>query len=213
MNEDTFERSRFAVVMRGYDRDQVDAILEACERWAREAQTHMDGAEEKLAETDRRSVALEARLSELKDRADEPPRSVRVLTERVEHALGLAHEAADELRTTVQAEARSDKERAERDATQLRQAARSKADEIAVSARRRLEEAAPSTQAVRREAERHIEEGKAEAAERARAVWQRAEGPISEVRRELARLEDEREAALEELSGLQRSLSGLVQVS
>jgi len=41
MREDTFERSRFAVVMRGYDRDQVDAILEACERWAREAQAHM----------------------------------------------------------------------------------------------------------------------------------------------------------------------------
>lgn len=213
MSEDTIERSRFAVAMRGYDRDQVDAILEACERWAREAQAHMDGAGEKLTETDRRAQALEARLSELEDRAGEPPRSVQQLTERVEQMLSLAREAADELQTTVQAEARIDKERTERDATQLRQAARTKADEIAASARRRLEHVAPSTQAARRQAERHIEEGRAEAAERARAVWQRAEGPISEVRRELARLEDERREALEELSELQRSLDGLVQVS
>jgi DivIVA domain-containing protein len=213
MNEDTFERSRFAVVMRGYDRDQVDAILESCERWAREAQVHMAGAEEKLTETDRRAQALEARLSELEDRRAEPPRSVQLLTERVEQVLGLAWEAADELQASVQAEAGTDKERAERDATQLRQVARTKADEIAASARRRQEQTAPSTEAVRRQAEQHIEEGRAEAAERARAVWERAEGPISEARRELARLEDEQQAALEELSGLQRSLDGLVQVS
>ncbi|HEX4539344.1 MAG TPA: hypothetical protein VH112_03800 [Acidimicrobiales bacterium] len=213
MNESTFERSRFAVVMRGYDRGQVDAIMEACERWAGEAQAHMDGAQEKLAEADRRAAALEGRLSELEDRSGEPPRSVQVLTERADTVLGRAWEAADELRTTVQAEARADKEGAERDATQLRQAARTKADEIAAEARRHQEKATPSTQAVRRQAERHIEEGRAEAAERARAVWQRAEGPISEVRRELARLEDQQQATLEELAGLRRSLDGLVQVS
>jgi DivIVA domain-containing protein len=213
MNVDTFERSRFAVVMRGYDRDQVDAILEACERWAREAQTHMDGAEERLSDTDRRAEALEARLSELGPRAGERPRSVRLLTDRVEQLLGRARDAADELQTTVEAEARTDKERAECEVAQVKQAARTKADEIAALAGRRLEEVTPSTQAVRRQAERHIEEGRAEAAERARAVWQRAEGPISEARRELARLEDERQAALEELSGLRRSLNDLVQVS
>ena len=213
MNEDTIERSRFAMVLRGYDRHQVDAMLEACERWAREAQVHMDGTEERLTETDRRAEVLEARLSQLEDRAEEPPRSVQLLTDRVEQVLSHAREAADELRTNVEAEARADKERAERDVTQLEQAARTRAEKIAASARRRHDQVAPSTQSIRREAERHIEEGRAEAAERARAVWQRAEGPIAEVRRELARLDEERQAALEELSGLQRSLGGLVQIS
>lgn len=212
MNEDTFERSRFAVVMRGYDRDQVDSILEACERWAREAQAHMDGTDDKLTEADRRAAALEDRLSELEDRAGEAPQSVQSLTARVQQMLDLAHEAADELRSAVQDEARTDKELAERDIARLRQAARTRADEIATAARRRLEQATPSTQAVRRQAEQHIEEGRARAAERARAIWQRAEGPISEAQRELVRLEDERQAALEELSGLQRSLEDLVQV-
>ncbi len=212
MNEDTFERSRFAVVMRGYDRDQVDSILEACERWAREAQAHMDGTDDKLTEADRRAAALEDRLAELEDRAGEAPQSVQSLTARVQQMLDLAHEAADELRSAVQDEARTDKELAERDIARLRQAARTRADEIATAARRRLEQATPSTQAVRRQAEQHIEEGRARAAERARAIWQRAEGPISEAQRELVRLEDERQAALEELSGLQRSLEDLVQV-
>jgi DivIVA domain-containing protein len=213
MNEDTFGQSRFAMVLRGYDRDQVDAILEACERWAREAQVHMDGAEQRLTETVRRAEALEARLSELEDRAEEPPRSVQLLSDRVEQVLGRAREAADELQTNVEAEARTDKERAETDVAQLQEAARTRADGIAASARQSHKQVAPSTQAVRQETERHLEEGRAEAAERASAVWQRAEGPISEARRELARLEDERQAALEELAGLQRSLDGLVQVS
>jgi DivIVA domain-containing protein len=214
MNEDTFERSRFAVVMRGYDRDQVDAILEACERWAREAQAHMDGTDVRLTETDRRAEALEARLSELESRGGaEPPRSLQTLNERAEQILGMAREAAQELRTGVEAEAKTDQQESERAAAQLRQAAHARAGEIAAAAKRRQRDAAKPTQDARDHAARHIEEGRAMAAERAEAVRQRAEGPIREARQELARLEDERRAALEELTGLQRSLEDLVTVS
>ena len=214
MNHETLERSRFAIVMRGYDRDQVDAILEACERWAREAQTHMDGTDTRLSESDRRAEALESRLAELEDRGDpQPPRSLQVLSERAEDLLGRAREAAEELQTNVQAEAENDKERSERAAVQLRQEAESKAGKIAASARRRHEEVAPSTQADRQQAVRCIEEGRVTAAQRADLVRQRAEGPMREVRRELARLEEEQRAALEELTALQRSLEDLVAVS
>ena len=213
MREDTFERSRFAVVMRGYDRDQVDAILEACERWAREAQAHMEATDAKLAEADRQAEGLEARLSELESRDARPPRSIQALTERAEQMLNMAREAGDELQATVEAEARDDKERAGRAAAELRQGAKAKAEEIAASARRHEEELAPSTREARKQATLCIEEGRVVAAERADAVRQRAEGPIREVQKELSRLEDERKAALDELSGLQSSLDGLVAVS
>src|SRR5437899_20000 len=168
MNEDTFGRSRFAVVMRGYDRDQVDAILEACERWAREAQAHMDGTEVRLTETDRRAEALEDRLSELESRGDaKPPQSLQTLTERTEQLLGIAREAADELQTGVEAEARADKEQSERAAAQLREAAQARAGEIAAAAKRHQQDAAKPAHEARQLAARHIEEGRAAAVERA----------------------------------------------
>jgi chromosome segregation ATPase len=213
MKEDTFERSRFALVMRGYNRDQVDAILEACERWAREAQAHMDGTDVRLTETDRRAEVLEARVAELENRGDAKPPSLQTLTERAEQLLGTAREVADELQISVEAEARADKEQSERAAAQLREAAQARAGEIATAAKRHQRDASKPAQEAREEAARSIEEGRAAAAERADAVRQRAEGPIREARRELARLEDERRAALEELSGLQRSLEDLVAVS
>jgi chromosome segregation ATPase len=214
MEQDTFERSRFAMVMRGYDRDQVDAIIEACDRWAREAQAHMDGTESRLTETDRKAEALEARLAELESRGHPRlPRSLQVLNERTDRLLGMAQEAAQELQATVEAEARNDKERTERAAAQLREEAQARAGNIAATSRRHQEEVVPSTQATRQQAARYIEEGRATAAERADAVRQRAEGPLREVRQELARLEEERDAALEELSGLRRSLEDLVTVS
>ena len=213
MNEDTFGRSRFAVVMRGYDRDQVDAILEACERWAREAQAHMEGTDAKVNETDRRAEKLEARLAELESRGDpQPPRSLRTLSERAEQLLNMAREAADELQTSVEVEARTDKEQSERAAAELKQTAQARAREITTSARRHQEQAAPVTQDTREQAARCIEEGRAAAAAHADAIRQRAEGPIRDVQRELARLEEERKAALEELAGLQQSLDDLVAV-
>jgi DivIVA domain-containing protein len=214
MEQDTFERSRFAMVMRGYDRDQVDAIIEACERWAREAQAHMDGTETRLTETDRKAEGLEARLAELESRGDpQLPRSVQVLNERTEQLLDVARDAAAELQTTIETEARNDKERSERAAAQLWEEAQARAGHISASSRRHQEQVAPSMQASRQQAARCIEEGRATAAERADTVRQQAEGPLRELRRELDRLEEERQAALEELSGLRRSLEDLVSVS
>jgi DivIVA domain-containing protein len=214
MNQEAIERSRFAIVMRGYDRDQVDAILEACERWAREAQAHMDGTDTRLSETDRKAEALEGRLAELEERGSpQPPRSLQVLSQRAEDLLGRTREAAEELQTSVEAEAQSDRERTERAAGELKQEAKTRAGKIAASARRRQEEAAPSTQSTRRQAVDCIEEGRTTAAQRADAVRQRAEGPMRQVRQELDRLEKERLAALEELAALQQSLEDLVGVS
>jgi len=124
----------------------------------------------------------------------------------------MAREAADELQTSVEAEARTDKEQSERAAAELKQTAQARAREITTSARRHQEQAAPVTQDTREQAARCIEEGRAAAAAHADAIRQRAEGPIRDVQRELARLEEERKAALEELAGLQQSLDDLVAV-
>ena len=214
MDEDTFGQSRFAVVMRGYNRDQVDAFLEACEQWAHDARARIEGTDVRLAEANRRAEALKVKLAELEGRAEAGPRpSLVSLTERTEQMLGMVREAGDELRANVEAEALDDKEEVKREAAEMSQAARATAKEIAAEAQREHASVAPSIQDVRQEVDRCLEEGRETATERADAVRQRSRGAIKEVQRELVRLEEERRAAVEDLRGLQESLEALVHVT
>jgi DivIVA domain-containing protein len=214
MDEDTFGQSRFAVVMRGYNRDQVDAFLEACEQWAQDARSRIEGTDARLAEANRRAEALKVRLGELESRAEAGPRhSLVSLTERTEEMLGMVREAGNELQANIEAEALEDKEEVKREAAQMSEAGRAKAKQITAEAQREHASVAPSVQDVRQEADRCLEEGKATATERADAVRQRSRGAMQEVQRELVRLEDERRAAVEDLRGLQESLEALVHVS
>jgi DivIVA domain-containing protein len=214
MDEGTFGQSRFTAVMRGYNRDQVDAFLEACEHWVHDARARIEGTDARLAEANRRAEALKVKLAELESRADAGPRpSLVSLTERTEQMLGMVREAGAELQANTEAEAIDDKEEVRRESAQLSQAARAKAKQITAAARREHASVAPSVQDVRQEADRCLEEGQAAAADRADAVQQRAQGAMKEVQRELVRLEDERRAAVEDLRGLRESLEALVHVS
>src|SRR6266576_350814 len=175
MTEQAAERPRFAIVMRGYDRDQVDAYLAEYERWAGDAQSHIEAGEARLAAAARRVHSLESKVADLEERSgDTLPPSVRSLGERAEQILRDAWDAAQELRSNIVSEAEEEREKA-----------RHASDELVASA-----------------------EGQAAAEERAQAVWDDAQVQLSEARKDLDRLEEQRRATLDELARLRELLEG-----
>src|SRR5437763_1675326 len=132
MTEHAAERPRFAIVMRGYDRDQVDAYLAEYERWASDAQSHIEAGEARLAAAARRVHSLESKVADLEERSgDTLPPSVRSLGERAEQILRDAWEAAQELRSNIVSEAEEEKDKARHASDELVAAAEGQAAEIA----------------------------------------------------------------------------------
>ncbi len=211
MTEHAAERPRFAIVMRGYDRDQVDAYLAEYERWAGDAQSHIEAGEARLAAAARRVHSLESKVTDLEERSgDTLPPSVRSLGERAEQILRDAWDAAQELRSNIVSEAEEEKEKARRAADELVAAAEGQAAEIAETARHQREEAGRELELARQQVEQLIKEAEEAAEERAQAVWDEAQVQLAEARRELEHLEDQRRATLGELARLRELLEGVI---
>jgi chromosome segregation ATPase len=211
MTEHAAERPRFAIVMRGYDRDQVDAYLAEYERWAGDAQSHIEAGEARLASAARRVHSLESKVTDLEERSgDTLPPSVRSLGERAEQILRDAWDAAQELRSNIVSEAEEEKEKARHSADELVAAAEGQAAEIAETARHQREEAGQELELARQQVEQLIKEAEEAAEERAQAVWDEAQVQLAEARRELEHLEDQRRATLGELARLRELLEGVI---
>src|SRR5437660_7814588 len=147
MTENAYERPRFAVVVRGYDRTQVEAYLAEYERWASQAQAQIEAADARAATAGRRVHGLESKLTELEERVgDAPPPSVRWLGDRADQIIREAWEASQEVRGRVNSEV----ENAQRD----------------------RREAASSLEEARRQADQLLEEAGEQRAERERAATQ-----------------------------------------
>ncbi len=211
MSEHATERPRFAIVMRGYDRDQVDAYLAEYERWAGDAQSHIEAGEARLAAAARRVHGLESKVADLEERSgDSLPPSVRSLGERAEQILRDAWEAAQELRSNIVSEAEEEREKARHASDDLVASAEGQAAEIAEDARQQREEAGQEVDRARLQVERFIKEAEEAAEERATAVWEEAQVQLSEARKELDRLEEQRRATLGELARLRELLEGVI---
>jgi chromosome segregation ATPase len=211
MTEHAAERPRFAIVMRGYDRDQVDAYLAEYERWAGDAQSHIEAGEARLAAAARRVHSLESKVADLEERSgDTLPPSVRSLGERAEQILRDAWEAAQELRSNIVSEAEEEKEKARHASDELVAAAEGQAAEIAETARHQRDEAGREVERARAQVEHFIKEAEEAAEERARAVWDEAQVQLAEARKELEHLEDQRRATLGELARLRELLEGVI---
>jgi chromosome segregation ATPase len=211
MTEQAAERPRFAIVMRGYDRDQVDAYLAEYERWAGDAQSHIEAGEARLAAAARRVHSLESKVADLEERSgDSLPPSVRSLGERAEQILRDAWDAAQELRGNIVSEAEEEREKARHASDELVAAAEGQAAEIAEDARHQREEAGQEVDRARKQVEQFIKEAEEAAEERARAVWDEAQVQLSEARKELDRLEEQRRATLGELARLRELLEGVI---
>ncbi|HEX6476611.1 MAG TPA: DivIVA domain-containing protein [Acidimicrobiales bacterium] len=211
MTEHAAERPRFAIVMRGYDRDQVDAYLAEYERWAGDAQSHIEAGEARLAAAARRVHSLESKVADLEERSgDTLPPSVRSLGERAEQILRDAWEAAQELRGNIVSEAEEEREKARQASDELVAAAEGQAAEIAEDARSQRDEAGQEVERARHQVEAFIKEAEESAEERAKAVWDEAQVQLSDAREELDRLEDQRRATLGELARLRELLEGVI---
>src|SRR5437763_1710514 len=211
MTEHAAERPRFAIVMRGYDRDQVDAYLAEYERWASDAQSHIEAGEARLAAAARRVHSLESKVADLEERSgDTLPPSVRSLGERAEQILRDAWEAAQELRSNIVSEAEEEKEKARHASDELVAAAEGQAAEIAENARHQRDEAGREVEQARQQVQRFIKEAEEAAEERAKAVWDEAQVQLAEARQDLEHLEDQRRATLGELARLRELLEGVI---
>jgi ElaB/YqjD/DUF883 family membrane-anchored ribosome-binding protein len=211
MTEHVAERPRFAIVMRGYDRDQVDAYLAEYERWASDAQSHIEAGEARLTAGARRVQSLEAKVADLEERSgDTLPPSVRSLGERAEQILRDAWEAAQELRANIMSEADAEKEKARQASEEVVAEAEKQAAEVAEHSRNQREEAAQEVEEARRRVERLIKEAEEEAEAKARAIWDEAQVQLKEARKELTRLEDQRRATLDELTRLRELLESVI---
>jgi TolA-binding protein len=114
------ESNQFQIVLRGYDRDQVDGYVAAHSRWASEAWNRVN--------------TLEARLSELDGNPDVArldPENANQVLEKAEADKGDAERIAAEIVEAAHARAREISEEAERD--------RQKAAQSVLEARQQLD--------------------------------------------------------------------------
>jgi DivIVA domain-containing protein len=213
--------SGFDVVLRGYDRRQVDDYLDRVE-------VALTEADERHAEDAHRLAALEATAADLLERLVEPerraaglPEPASVAGDRISAMLRLAEEEAEAIRTAAREAADSataarnaELDRREQDlresteqADQATLQAQQDAEAIRAAARRDVQEvearAAEHAEAVRRQAEDDVrllhEEGRQEAA-----------AMTAEARRQVEDLSRQRDAIAAQLQNLRDTLSGAV---
>jgi cell division septum initiation protein DivIVA len=122
---------QFAVVLRGYDRHQVDDYLS-------QLGTYVAQLREDLAQALAREEATGLELSQVRAELERGRPSFDALGERVSQLLGLAETEADQLRASARSDAEETRASAERDAAQVRSDARRDADELAESTRSEL---------------------------------------------------------------------------
>jgi len=122
---------QFGVVLRGYDRHQVDDYLA-------QLGTYVTQLREDLAEALAREEATGLELAAARADLERGRPSFDALGERVSQLLGLAEAEADQMRVSARSDAEQLRTGAERDAAQVRSDARRDADELAASTRREL---------------------------------------------------------------------------
>ena len=111
----TPDQPEFALVMRGYDRPQVDEFVAVQANQLGTAEQQRDAAAREASQLRREVEELRARLHVVEERElTETPKSLDVVGERVGTILRTAWEAADALRDEAQKEADALRAEAER---------------------------------------------------------------------------------------------------
>ena len=194
-------KARFAVVMSGSARDQVDSVVGKYERRRSELAAQRSQMGTSLAEADGRVQALEARASELEEwGAGGSP-----LGELVDELLHKAKEIGLELESRVLSEAEAEREELKQTA-EAAESARARAEEIVAEARRDRDELGRSVEESRRQVDQFLHDGRMMAEHRGRGVWEKARGRLREPVLELEHLNEQRRAMLKGILELQESL-------
>jgi cell division septum initiation protein DivIVA len=131
--EPSTRTDHFDVVLRGYERHQVDTHLRALA-------VLVEQLREELTESSRRDSVLSADLARLRGENERGRPSFEALGERVAQMLSLAESEASQLRADAEKDAAALRQAADQEAANTRSAARREAEELGAAARREVVE-------------------------------------------------------------------------
>jgi cell division septum initiation protein DivIVA len=191
----------FPVVLRGYDRQLVDARLGDLAGQLEQERRQREDAEQRLHRLDGGN-ALAVRDQPTASFLSLGTRAAKVFEEAgavAERLIGEAQEQARLIIDAAQAEAGERLEAAEEQASELEQAARDRLAEAEAAQMRIEAEAAEAAEALLADAERDAEAERAEAREEIRRAWQKADRERLLVEAEAQRLQTLRQILAEQL--------------
>lgn len=133
---DRIASPEFAVVVRGYDRAQVDEYLGELLAWLSEAERRILATDEANESLRREVVQLRAAAASLEERAGVPgPQSLSAFSERMEEVMQSAVAAAEELRAQAEREANERRDAVAGEVERMIERAKAEAREILRRAR------------------------------------------------------------------------------
>jgi chromosome segregation ATPase len=191
---------RFAVVLGGYARHEVDSVVGQNEGRVREARTRLEQTELSLTEANSRVQALQARVSELEEDVAGPSR----VSELANEVLDKTEQIGRELRSKVVSQAEAEREELRKmAATEAVESARAQASEIVAKAQRDRDELSRTVEQSRSQIDQFVHDSRMMAEQRARVVWEKAQARLRDPVLELERLNEQRRAMLKDIVELQ----------
>jgi cell division septum initiation protein DivIVA len=212
---------RFATVVRGYDRLQVDDYVEHLHRWIEQADYRAQQCEVAATRANSEADQMRRRLASVDaGTLTATPESMKVLGDRVGSIMQSSFQAAKDLHRRGEEEARARAAAAEETATQIIGEATSRAEELSRAAEDLFVQAQEVLGAARAAAEREVDEAKARAAAEGEALIERARHEARELarraaeehqerREQLALLDEHRSRVMEELGVLHSRLGSI----
>jgi cell division septum initiation protein DivIVA len=199
----------FPVVLRGYDRQLVDARLGELAGQLEQERRERADAEQRLHQVDGGN-ALAVRDQPTASFLSLGARAAKVFEEAgavAERLIGEAQEQAGAIIDAAQTEAAARLEAAEEQASELEQAAQARLAEAEAELARIEAEAAEATEALLADAERDAEAERAAAREEIQRAWRKADNERLLVEAETQRLHTLRQILAEQLAQVQTHLS------
>jgi hypothetical protein len=212
---------RFATVVRGYDRLQVDDYVEHLHRWIEQADYRAQQCEVAATRANSEADQMRRRLASVDaGTLTATPESMKALGDRVGNIMQSSFQAAKDLHRRAEDEARGRAAAAEETATQIIAEATLRAEELSRAAEDLFVQAQEALARADSVASREMDEAKAHAATEGQELLERARNEARElarrtaeeeqVRREqLAVLEEHRKRVMDELGILHKRLGDI----
>lgn len=209
---------RFATVVRGYDRLQVDDYIDHLHRWIEQADYRAQQCEVAVTRSNAESEQLRRRLASVDaGTLTATPESMKALGDRVGNIMQASFQAAKDLQRRAEDEVRSRTVAAEETATQIMTEATQRAEELSRAAEDLFVQAQEALAAASAAAAREVEEARARGLSEGEDLLERTRHEARELarrateeekarREQLQVLEEHRRRVMEEISVLHQRL-------
>jgi hypothetical protein len=212
---------RFATVVRGYDRLQVDDYVEHLHRWIEQADYRAQQCEVAATRANSEADQMRRRLASVDaGTLTATPESMKALGDRVGSIMQSSFQAAKDLHRRTEDEARGRTSAAEETATQIIAEATVRAEEMSRAAEDLFVQAQEAVAGAKSVATHEVDEAKAKAASEGEQLLERARKEALELERRAAEeerarreqlqvLEEHRHRVMEEISVLRQRLGNI----